>query len=59
MTSPLTICFPAYTGENRFDDAAAYIQEQFQQLNKNGMSILLNWLYFNPQVGNHPLSPLF
>jgi hypothetical protein len=51
MTSPLTVCFPAYTGENRFDEAAAYIQEQFQQLNKNGTSILLNWLYFNQFTG--------
>ena len=32
--SPLTICFPEYTGRNTFDEAAAYIQLQFENLNK-------------------------
>jgi hypothetical protein len=33
LTSPLTICFPAYSGPNQFDEAAAFIQNQFQELN--------------------------
>ncbi|OQR67447.1 guanine nucleotide-binding protein G(i) subunit alpha-like, partial [Tropilaelaps mercedesae] len=32
--SPLTICFPEYTGANQYDEAAAYIQMQFERLNK-------------------------
>uniref|UniRef100_A0A665THZ8 Guanine nucleotide-binding protein G(i) subunit alpha-2 n=1 Tax=Echeneis naucrates TaxID=173247 RepID=A0A665THZ8_ECHNA len=33
--SPLTICFPEYTGmANKFDEAASYIQTKFEDLNK-------------------------
>lgn len=32
--SPLTICFPEYTGSNTYEEAAAYIQMQFENLNK-------------------------
>nr|AGJ70281.1 G protein subunit alpha i [Terebratalia transversa] len=32
--SPLTVCFPEYSGPNTFEDAAAYIQLQFEKLNK-------------------------
>lgn len=32
--SPLTICFPEFTGANTFEEAAAYIQMQFENLNK-------------------------
>nr|AUG84414.1 Gai [Platynereis dumerilii] len=32
--SPLTICFPEYLGANTFDEAAAYIQLKFENLNK-------------------------
>ncbi|XP_059150469.1 guanine nucleotide-binding protein G(i) subunit alpha isoform X2 [Physella acuta] len=32
--SPLTICFPEYTGANTYEEAAAYIQLQFENLNK-------------------------
>ncbi|XP_071815609.1 guanine nucleotide-binding protein G(i) subunit alpha isoform X3 [Apostichopus japonicus] len=32
--SPLTICFPEYTGANTYEEAAAYIQMQFEDLNK-------------------------
>lgn len=32
--SPLSICFPEYTGANTFEEAAAYIQLQFENLNK-------------------------
>ncbi|CAI4231983.1 unnamed protein product [Auanema sp. JU1783] len=32
--SPLTICFPEYTGPNSFDEAATYIQLQFENMNK-------------------------
>ncbi|XP_031425603.1 guanine nucleotide binding protein (G protein), alpha activating activity polypeptide O, b [Clupea harengus] len=28
--APLTVCFPEYTGSNSYDDAAAYIQGQFE-----------------------------
>ena len=38
LVSPLTVCFPAYQGENRFDDAAAYIRDQFQLLNNASKS---------------------
>ncbi|KAM4606804.1 guanine nucleotide-binding protein G(o) subunit alpha-like, partial [Discoglossus pictus] len=33
--SPLTICFPEYTGPNTYDDAAAYIQAQFETKNRS------------------------
>ncbi|XP_021265278.1 guanine nucleotide-binding protein G(i) subunit alpha-2 [Numida meleagris] len=32
--SPLTICFPEYMGANKYDEAAAYIQSKFEDLNK-------------------------
>ncbi|XP_031157356.1 guanine nucleotide-binding protein G(i) subunit alpha-2b isoform X1 [Sander lucioperca] len=32
--SPLTICYPEYTGANKFDEAASYIQTKFEDLNK-------------------------
>ncbi|XP_056381164.1 guanine nucleotide-binding protein G(i) subunit alpha-2 [Hyla sarda] len=32
--SPLTICFPEYTGANQYDEAASYIQSKFEDLNK-------------------------
>jgi len=34
-TSPLTICFPEYEGENTYDQAATYIQMQFEKLNRH------------------------
>lgn len=33
--SPLTICFPEYTGETCYNEAAAYIQAQFEAKNKS------------------------
>lgn len=32
--SPLTLCFPDYPGPNTYEEAAAFIQQQFEQLNK-------------------------
>lgn len=32
--SPLSICFQEYTGSNTYEEAAAYIQLQFENLNK-------------------------
>ncbi|CAB1353808.1 unnamed protein product, partial [Coregonus sp. 'balchen'] len=32
--SPLTICFPEYSGPNTFEEAQAYIQTKFEDLNK-------------------------
>eukprot|EP00075_Anas_platyrhynchos_P034056 XP_027323309.1 guanine nucleotide-binding protein G(i) subunit alpha-2 isoform X1 [Anas platyrhynchos] len=32
--SPLTICFPEYSGANKYDEAAGYIQSKFEDLNK-------------------------
>jgi len=32
--SPLTICFPEYTGNNTYEDAASYIRLKFENLNK-------------------------
>ncbi|CAG2100577.1 unnamed protein product [Medioppia subpectinata] len=32
--SPLTICYPEYTGNNTYEEAAAYIQLKFENLNK-------------------------
>ncbi|KAM9351153.1 guanine nucleotide-binding protein G(i) subunit alpha-3-like isoform 1-T1 [Symphorus nematophorus] len=32
--SPLTICYPEYSGGNSYEEAAAYIQCQFEDLNK-------------------------
>uniref|UniRef100_A0A8D0KTM6 G protein subunit alpha o1 n=1 Tax=Strix occidentalis caurina TaxID=311401 RepID=A0A8D0KTM6_STROC len=33
--SPLTICFPEYTGPNSFTEAVAYIQAQYESKNKS------------------------
>ncbi|EFX74455.1 guanine nucleotide binding protein, alpha activating activity polypeptide O [Daphnia pulex] len=33
--SPLTICFPEYTGAQEYEEAAAYIQAQFEAKNKS------------------------
>jgi guanine nucleotide-binding protein G(o) subunit alpha len=33
--SPLTICFPEYTGKQTYDEAAAYIQASFEAKNKS------------------------
>ncbi|KAB0801308.1 hypothetical protein PPYR_05662 [Photinus pyralis] len=32
--SPLTICFPEYTGHNNYEEASAYIRMKFENLNK-------------------------
>ncbi|XP_050527490.1 guanine nucleotide-binding protein G(i) subunit alpha [Daktulosphaira vitifoliae] len=32
--SPLSSCFPEYTGSNNYEEAAAYIQMKFESLNK-------------------------
>jgi len=32
--SPLTICFPEYTGANTYDEAGQYIRERFEQSKK-------------------------
>lgn len=32
--SPLTICFPEYTGPNTYEDASMYIRMKFENLNK-------------------------
>nr|XP_023026305.1 G protein alpha i subunit [Leptinotarsa decemlineata] len=32
--SPLTICFPEYTGPNTYQDASSYIKMKFENLNK-------------------------
>ncbi|KAK0418594.1 hypothetical protein QR680_013659 [Steinernema hermaphroditum] len=34
QNSPLTTCFPEYAGANTYEEAAAYIQQQFEDLNK-------------------------
>lgn len=33
--SPLTICFPEYTGEQNYQEAAAFVQAQFEAKNKS------------------------
>jgi len=33
-TSPLSVCFPEYKGHNCYEEAAPYIQMQFEDLNK-------------------------
>jgi len=33
--TPINICFPEYQGPATFEDSAAYIQEKFENLNKN------------------------
>uniref|UniRef100_S4RII1 Guanine nucleotide-binding protein G(o) subunit alpha n=1 Tax=Petromyzon marinus TaxID=7757 RepID=S4RII1_PETMA len=33
--SALVICFPEYTGPNTFEDAAAYIQAQYESKNRS------------------------
>ena len=34
-TSPLTIAFPEYKGAQEFSECAAYIQKQFENMNKS------------------------
>lgn len=33
--TPLTVCFPEYTGPQEFDPASAFISERFLELNQN------------------------
>ncbi|XP_030635193.1 guanine nucleotide-binding protein G(i) subunit alpha-1-like [Chanos chanos] len=33
--TPLTVCFPEYAGSNTYEEAADYIQRQFESLSKN------------------------
>lgn len=33
--TPLTVCFPEYSGQNTYEEAAVYIQRQFEDLNRN------------------------
>ena len=35
VKSPLTICFPEYTGPNEYDAASEYVREQFENQNKH------------------------
>jgi len=35
LRTPLTVCFPEYTGQNTFDAGTAYIREKFLALNEN------------------------
>ncbi|CAL8338181.1 unnamed protein product [Merluccius merluccius] len=32
--SPLSICYPEYSGANKYDEAASYVQTKFEDLNK-------------------------
>lgn len=32
---PLTVCFPDYKGQNTYEEAAVYVQRQFEDLNRN------------------------
>ncbi|KAL1771395.1 guanine nucleotide-binding protein G(z) subunit alpha, partial [Sigmodon hispidus] len=32
---PLSVCFPEYKGQNTYEEAAVYIQRQFEDLNRN------------------------
>ena len=34
-SSPLTICFPEYTGPNTFEETTKYIESKFEELNKS------------------------
>ena len=36
--SPLTICFPEYEGANTYDEASAYIQMQFEDVNERRLT---------------------
>ena len=42
--SPLTICFPEYSGSNTYDETSKYIQSKFEELNK---SPKLKQIYFH------------
>ncbi|XP_007553239.1 guanine nucleotide-binding protein G(o) subunit alpha-like [Poecilia latipinna] len=35
IKSPLTICFPEYTGPDNYDDGIAYIKSQYEGKNKS------------------------
>jgi guanine nucleotide-binding protein G(i) subunit alpha len=32
--TPLSICFPEYTGPNTFEDASIYVKSRFEELNR-------------------------
>ena len=33
--TPLTICFPEYSGPNTFEDASLFVKNKFEELNKS------------------------
>ena len=37
---PLSVCFPDYTGENTYDQAATFIQLQFENLNRHSEKMI-------------------
>jgi len=37
---PLTICFPDYTGQNTYQDASQYIEDQFLAQNENPLKLI-------------------
>ena len=37
---PITICFPDYNGESTFDQAATFIQEKFESLNRHKEKVI-------------------
>ena len=38
--SPLTCCFPNYSGANNYEEASEFVYLKFQQLNKNSKYII-------------------
>ncbi|XP_063043938.1 guanine nucleotide-binding protein G(o) subunit alpha-like [Engraulis encrasicolus] len=50
--SPLSICFPEYTGNNSYDDATAYIESQFQSKNRSANKEIYCHLTCATDTGN-------
>ncbi|ESO01260.1 hypothetical protein HELRODRAFT_187144 [Helobdella robusta] len=42
-SSPITFCFPEYSGPNTYNETSRYIEEQFKKLNRNRVSTSRNW----------------
>ncbi|KAK6044431.1 g-protein alpha subunit [Cooperia oncophora] len=42
--SPLTICFPEYSGRQDYHEASAYIQAQFEAKNKSANKVCLPFI---------------
>ncbi|RWS25947.1 guanine nucleotide-binding protein G(o) subunit alpha 1-like protein [Leptotrombidium deliense] len=50
--SPLTICFPKYTGKQEFEEAFAYIKDKFKAMNKSKTREILCYMTSAKDIAN-------